>query len=251
MTVTDLSALKARIDARLNAMIVQFYAEVPGATWQRDNAALNPEYYKRHCMETILRIRHKRMIDALVIHYFTKHDPRQAKAWAAYIEDEMLHGHMFAKDMERLFGLSIDGIYRNEPLFATKLLNGYFYYTLEHEGPMAALVSAYFLEYTTRMTQPDWLNNLAKIYGEENVRGARAHVNHDIKEDHSHFVWDVLKSTIRNEEDIARLERHLENIYGLFAAYFTELYLQADKPEDQKIGNHVPATAVKHAYAHH
>ena len=191
------------------------------------------------------------MIDALVIHYFTKHDPRQAKAWAQYIEDEMLHGHMFAKDMERLFGLTIDTIYHYEPLFATKLLNGYFYYTLEHEGPMAAITSAYFLEYTTRMTQPQWLDNLAKIYGEENIRGARAHVNHDIKEDHNHFVWNVLISTIKSDDDVSRLERHLENIFGLFAAYFNEIYITTDtKSKMLHAGNYIPGLAVQYANTH-
>jgi hypothetical protein len=190
------------------------------------------------------------MIDALVIHYFTKHDLRQAKSWAQYTEDEMLHGQMFAKDMERLFGLALDDIYQYEPLLATKLLNGYFYYTLEHEGPMAALTSAYFLEYTTRMTQPKWLDNLASIFGEENIKGARAHVNHDIKEDHNDFVWSVLTSTIKNDEDIKRFNSHLENIFGLFAAYFTEIYLLSEDKSGRHCGNVVPGMAVQYANSH-
>jgi hypothetical protein len=240
--------LRKKIDARLNAMIQQFYRDVPGGTMQRDSKKINLDYYKRHSIETVLRIRHKRMIDALVIHYFTKHDPKQAKAWAQYIEDEMLHGQMFAKDIERLFGLSLEEIYQYEPLYSTKLLNGYFYYTLEHEGPMAAITSAYFLEYTTRMTQPQWLDNLASIFGEEKIRGARAHVNHDIKEDHNHFVWEVLVSTLKQPEDVARLETHLENIYGLFAAYFSEIYLKT-LPQNDHVhpANIIPQLAVNHA----
>jgi hypothetical protein len=250
MLTADLTELRTTIDARLNSMIEQFYSQVPGATHQRDSQEINLEYYKRHSIETILRIRHKRMIDALVIHYFTKHDPRQAKAWANYIEDEMLHGQMFAKDMERLFGLSIDIIYQHEPLFATKLLNGYFYYTLEHEGPMASIASAYFLEYTTRMTQPQWLNNLARIFGEESVKGARAHVNHDIKEDHNDFVWEVLISTIKENSDVAKLKCHFENIFGLFAAYFNEIYLttmESATVANANVGNYIPGLAIDYA----
>jgi hypothetical protein len=239
--------LRKKIDTRLTAMIEQFYMTVPGGQYQRDCQQINLDYYKRHSIETILRIRHKRMIDALVIHYFTKHDPKQAKLWAHYIEDEMLHGNLFAKDIERLFGLTIDEIYAHEPLFATKLLNGYFYFTLEHEGPMASLISAYFLEFTTRMTQPQWLDNLEKVFGKESVRGARAHVNHDIKENHSVFVWNVLFSTIQTQEDEMKLLRHLENIYGLFAAYFTELYNTTIKNEKTNVGNTVPVAAVEHA----
>jgi hypothetical protein len=241
--LTD-DTLRQRIDARLNSMIEAFYRDVPGATYQRDNQDIDRNYYKRHSIETILRIRHKRMIDALVIHYFTKHDPKQAKAWAQYIDDEMLHGHIFAKDMERLFGMSIDAIYQYQPLFSTQLLNGYFYYTLEHEGPMAAIASAYFLEYTTRMTQPLWLNNLARVFGDENIRGARAHVNHDINEGHNHFVWNVLVSLIKNKEDETRLEHHLANIYSLFAAYFVELHcLTIEKKQPEVLGQIMAKTA--------
>lgn len=226
MRTTHSIELRTRIDAHLDKMIEHFYNEIPGATLQRDSQEIDLNYYKRHSIETVLRIRHKRMIDALVIHYFTKHAPKQAKAWAHYIEDEMLHGHMFAKDIEKLFGLSLEEVYKYEPLLSTKLLNGYFYYTLEHEGPMASIASAYFLEYTTRKTQPLWLNNLAKVFGEEKVRGARAHVNHDINENHNDFVWEVLMSTLHRPEDEQKLFEHLDQIYGLFSAYFTEIYLK-------------------------
>lgn len=239
--------LRTKIDNRLNAMIEQFYHDVPGGNYQRNSTNINMEYYKRHSIETILRIRHKRMIDALVIHFFTKHDSKQAKAWANYIEDEMLHGQMFAKDVERLFGLTQEEIYAHELLFSTKLLNGYFYFTLEHEGPMASLLSAYFLEYTTRMTQPQWLDNLEKIVGKENLKGARAHVNHDIQENHNTFVWNVLISTIKNPEDEVRLEQHLENIYGLFAAYFTELHLKFIENQSILSANSIPSKAITYA----
>lgn len=246
MTKMTSEQLRAKTDKRLFAMIDQFYRDVPYATYQRDETHINRDYYHRHSIETVLRIRHKRMVDALVVHHYTKHNPKIAKAWAHYLEDEMLHGQMFAKDIERLFGTSFNEINQYEPLFATKLLNGYFYFTLEHEGPMASIVSAYFLEFTTRMTQPQWLDNLAKVFGEEKIRGARAHVNHDINEGHNDFVWDVLYSTVETEEDQRRLEQHLENIYGLFAAYFTEVYLTTiGKSASSQVAYNVARVAIE------
>lgn len=246
MTKLSSEALRAKIDNRLHAMIEQFYREVPYATYQRDESLINREYYHRHSIETVLRIRHKRIIDALVVHHYTKHNPKIAKLWAHYLEDEMLHGQMFAKDIERLFGTTLTEINQYEPLFATKLLNGYFYFTLEHEGPMASIASAYFLEFTTRMTQPQWLDNLAAVFGEEKVRGARAHVNHDINEGHNDFVWDVLYNTVQTEADQHRLEQHLENIYGLFAAYFTEVYLTTiEKSAPENVSYNVTRFAIE------
>lgn len=223
----DKDNLRKAVDETLEQMIARFYEVAPLGNYQKDSGQVDLGYFVRHSIETVLRIRHKRMIDALVIHYFTKHQPRLAKAWAHYTEDEMLHGHMFAHDLQKLAGLSIDDIYLNyEPLFATKLLNGYFHFTLEHEGPMAAITSAYFLEYTTRKTQPVWLDNLEKVFGKEKLMGARGHVNHDIRDNHNDFVWDVLVALIHNDEDKKRFFQHLYHIYGLFLAYFQDVYQQ-------------------------
>lgn len=254
----DTNLLRDQVNEKLQQSIRQFYDDVPYAAHQKDASKIDLNYYKRHCIETILRIRHKRMIDALVTHHFTKHDPIQAKAWANYLEDEMLHGQMFGADLDRLFGLSMADIYTYEPLFATKLLNGYFYYTLEHEGPMAAIASAYFLEYTTRETQPVWLDNLEKCLGVDGVRGARMHVGYDIHEDHSLFVWEVLMSLVKSHADVEKLWVHLENIYGLFAAYFLEIYQTTIDDKTPELRKGIPSAAVvfsrsvgaEHAVAH-
>ncbi|RDI48648.1 hypothetical protein [Aquicella lusitana] len=244
----DKNNLRARVDALLDGMIERFYQVAPLGGYQKDAAEIDLNYFVRHSIETVLRIRHKRMIDALVIHYFTKHNPRLAKAWANYTEDEMLHGHMFARDLQKLAGLTIEEIYQQyEPLFSTKLLNGYFYFTLEHEGPMAAITSAYFLEYTTRKTQPVWLDNLERVFGKENLMGARGHVNHDIRDNHNDFVWDVLAALINNEEDEARFFMHLNHIYGLFVAYFQDVYQQTLASNDQAGIEKITLLAVKEA----
>src|SRR5713226_9570449 len=83
--------LRARVDSLLDSQIEQFYREVPYARHFRESPELNLKYYKRHMIETCLRIRLKRVVDAYAIRYFVKHDPVRAKAWAHYIEDEMLH----------------------------------------------------------------------------------------------------------------------------------------------------------------
>lgn len=224
MSKLDTNELRQNVDTKLNDYLNNFYENVPYAKYLKDSETIDKDYFLRHSIEIVLRIRHKRMIDALVIHYFTKNDLRQAKAWANYAEDEMLHGNMFAMDLKRLYDISLEEIYKVEPTFATQLLNGYFYYTLEHEGPLASLISAYFLEYTTRMTQPEWLDNLESIFGKENLRGARGHVDHDIADDHNDFVWRVIAKELKSENDIKRLFTHLERIGALFSAYFVELY---------------------------
>lgn len=250
MSQIDNESLRHQVDALFDQMIERFYQEAPLGTYQRDNKEINLEYFVRHNIETVLRIRHKRMIDALVVYHFTKHNPKLAKSWAHYMEDEMLHGQMFAKDIERLTGLDLEAINNYQPLFATQLLNGYFYFTLEHEGPMAAIASAYFLEYVTRKTQPDWLDNLEKVFGKEKLMGARGHVNHDIRDGHNNFVWRVLSELVKTKDDEARLFQHFHHIYGLFFAYFVDVYEQTIGKTAADFSPKVAHTAIAVASSH-
>ncbi len=218
------SVLRQRVDSCLDNLIDNFYQNVPFARHQLEGSNLHLEYYKRHNIETIVRLRMKRVIDGLTIHYFTKNDRVLAKKWCKYTEDEMLHDRLFAADLKQV-GVSMDEINSTEPLFATKLLQGYFYYGLEHEGrPLASLSSSYFIEYTTQKTQPIWLDNLEKIIGSEKIKGQRHHVDHDLEDDHIDFVWDVLTTFIKTPKDEESLFQHITNIGKLFVMYFEELY---------------------------
>ncbi len=170
--MTSNPELRKKVDAVLDTFIKDFYETVPYAQHQKDSAELNLDYYKRHNIETILRLRRKRTVDALAIKYFTKVDPVQAKAWAHYTDDEMLHDRLFAADLAKV-GVTKDQIYSTEPMLSTKLLTGYLQYGMEFEdSPLALITSVYFVEYVTTRTQPEWLDNLGNVLGEENVKGA-------------------------------------------------------------------------------
>jgi hypothetical protein len=214
--------LRGRIDALLDDFIVRFYAESPAARHLRESASVDVEMFKAHTVQTILRIRLARMADARAILLFAKSDPFAAQRWAKYAEEEMLHDKLFLKDLKRL-GMEEAAVYATEPFLATKLLQGYLYYTLEHEGPMGLIAKAYFLEYTTRATQSEWNANIRRSLGPDAVRGADAHVNIDIGEDHSTDVWNVLSSLVSGPQDEARLAAHMHAFFGLFSAYFAEL----------------------------
>ncbi|MBB5957155.1 hypothetical protein FHS29_003748 [Saccharothrix tamanrassetensis] len=222
---------KKEVDALLHDMVERFYREVEGADHLFRAKEINLGYYKRHVVEIILRLRMKRWIDALTIHYFTKHNPVLAKKWCAYTEDEMLHDSMFAKDLERV-GVGKEEIYSTEPLFTTKLLQGYFYYGLEHEGrPLASLASSYFIENVSLMTQPKWIANVEERLGAGTAKGQQAHVDHDLEDDHGDFVWNVLMTFVETEDDKRRIVEHITNVYKLFCAFYTELYQRTVKGE--------------------
>ncbi|MGR4879910.1 hypothetical protein ACIPUC_10810 [Streptomyces sp. LARHCF249] len=216
--------LRKRVDAILDTFIKDFYETVPFAQHQKSAAELNLDYYKRHNIETILRLRRKRTIDALAIKYFTKVDPVQAKAWAHYTDDEMLHDRLFAADLAKV-GVTKDQIYSTEPMLSTKLLTGYLQYGMEFEdSPLALITSVYFVEYVTTRTQPEWLDNLESVLGQENVKGARAHVNTDLDDDHDDFVWRVMSTLVTTDADEQKVVEHLNHVYWLWKLYFVELH---------------------------
>src|SRR5580658_3361659 len=211
--------LRAKVDAYLDTCIKDFYLNVPFARHQLDAEEVNLDYYKRHNIETILRLRRKRTIDALALGYFTKVDPVAAKAWAHYADDEMLHDVLFAADLKRV-GVTTEEIYSTEPFLSTKLLTGYLQYGLEYEGtPLALIASVYFVEYTTTRTQPDWLDNLEKSLGKDKVAGQRTHVGTDLGDAHDDFVWGVLETLVKTPADEQKLMEHMVDVCRLWVMY--------------------------------
>ncbi|MFN3249403.1 hypothetical protein [Roseibium album] len=224
---------KERIDRLIENLLEKFYSNVPYAKHLMTSNQVNPDYYRLYTIEIILRLRMKRVIDGLTIHYFTKEDPFLAAQWCKYSEDEMLHDSLFIADLERL-GMTKAEVYQTEPLFATKLLQGYFYFGLEHEGrPLASLSSSYFIEFAGHKTQGKWLSNVSKSLGKQTIKGAQAHVAHDDADDHADFVWDVLSSFVTAEKDIEEIETHIKNVYRLFVMFFYELYAKTIEKNDE------------------
>jgi hypothetical protein len=227
------------VDNYLDTCIKHFYETIPFARHQLESASINLDYYKRHNIETILRLRRKRTIDALALQYFTKVDPVAAKHWAHYTDDEMLHDKLFAADLAKV-GVEHDEIYATEPLLSTKLLTGYLQYGIEYEGtPLALIVSVYFVEYTTTRTQPQWLDNLERSLGSEKVKGQRAHVGTDLDDGHDDFVWNVLERLVHSPADEEKIMRHLQDIDRLWEMYFLELYALTVRP-DKELPNTIP-----------
>lgn len=236
MTRVSNPEMRTRVDARLDELIAKFYDEVPWATHFLSGEKIHLDYYKRHNVETVLRIRRKRLVDAYAIRYFTLNDPKAAALWCHYAEDEMLHDRMFLRDLQRV-GVTADEAYATEPMQATKMMMGYLLYGIEYDGtPLALLTSVYLIEYVSVLTQPQWLDNMAKDIGEEHLTGARAHVSTDVDDDHADFVWEVLVTLLQDDRDERRMFAHIDALYDLWAAYFTELYettvVDLDEPDE-------------------
>lgn len=222
--------LKPEFRQRVNAMLAKFeedfYKKIHGADKMLDSQNFNFDLYKRHNIETILRISLKRAVDPLVANYWATRDPQLCKEWGLYGAEEGRHDRMFARDLHDV-GMTDEEIYAVRPTFATELLNGYFYYTLATEGPLASMVSGFYLEFVAGKTQPEWLDQMEKHLGKDKTKGARAHLAQDIEDGHVDMAWNMIMRVIKTPEDESKFLEHLIKINALFVSYFVEVYQSA------------------------
>lgn len=214
---------RKRVDELLLKFERDFYEKSKGADDMLQVDRFSMDLYKRHNVETMLRIGLKRAVDPLIANYWASRDPQLCKEWGLYGAEEGRHDRMFAGDLHKV-GMTDEEIDAIRPTFATELLNGYFYYTMQTEGPLAAMISGFYLEYIAGKTQPDWLDVMEKHVGADKTRGARAHLALDEDDDHVDMVWNLIMRTIHTEEDEERFVHHLTKINALFVSYFVEMY---------------------------
>lgn len=212
----------ARANAHLEGMIETFYEATPAAHYLASSSTIDANLFCRHTIETSLRIRLLRIADSKVIQLFARTNPFAAQAWSKYTEQRMLHDRLFLQDLRHL-GISEETVDGTDPLLATKLLQGYLYYTIEHEGPRGLLSTAYFIEHTLQRTQARWISNVKRTLGARAVQGAEAHLDFHLDEDHATQVWNVLMSVVKTPDDEARVLSHFDAFHGLVIAYFQEL----------------------------
>jgi hypothetical protein len=232
--IIDFVSLRSNVETKMLGMIRKMYESLPMGRYFRDAPEISREIFVRHTVQTILRIRLARVADAKTLVLLTKTNPRAAQLWARYADEEMLHDRLFLRDIERM-GATEQSVYGTQPFLATQLLQGFIYYTLEHEGPLGLLTKAYFLEFVSLHTQNEWNKNLERALGQGAIDGAKSHIEVDANDDHIGDVWNVVTMEIRSEDDVARLHRYIDVYYRLFTAYLAELGAVEEKLDISRI----------------
>ncbi|HET7501606.1 MAG TPA: hypothetical protein VFK02_11400 [Kofleriaceae bacterium] len=210
------------VNQRLDGMVEAFYGSAPAVRQLATSPTIDKQLFVRHTIETILRIRLARIADSKVILHFARTNPFAAQKWCTYTEQAMLRDRLFLRELRNL-GVSDESVSGADTSLATKLLQGYLYYTIEHEGPCALLSKSYFVEYILRKTQQLWNGHVTRMLDEPSLKGVEVHLLPEDDEDRSAFVWNVLMATVRSAEDETRVLYHLDACYGLFVACFNEL----------------------------
>jgi pyrroloquinoline quinone (PQQ) biosynthesis protein C len=224
---------KAELDRYMDKKMAEWKDSVPFAS-HLSEPELHQAYYRRTLIEHVWRIRLSRVSQTKAIYKIAQIAPRAARDYAQYQAEEMLHDRLYVSDAAAA-GVTEDEIRATEPYLSTRLLEGFFYFTLEHESVLAPVVSNYLVEYTTAKLQPAIVGNLQERLGKDNVKGQAAHLHVDTTEDHSQEMWDILHQLIFSEEDFQKVFTYLDDVQEILAMFFREIY-------EDTVAKHAKAT---------
>jgi hypothetical protein len=213
---------KEELDRYLDKKMAEWKATVPFASHFTD-PELDSAYYKRTLIEHVWRIRLSRVSQSKAIYKIAEISPKAAQDYAEYQANEMVHDKLFISDCEAA-GITLEEIYATEPYLSTRLFEGFFYFVLEHESPIAPVVSNYLVEYTQAKLQPAIVESLQDKLGKEKVKGQAAHLQVDSSEDHSMEMWRILSQLIFTEEDFETVLKYIDDVQEILALFFREIY---------------------------
>lgn len=214
--------LREEINAIIDQQIKDWKATVPGTDQHKRKEDFNMAYYQRGLAETALRIRLLRVVESKAIAEIAKTSPEAAQIWADYERDEMLHDEMFIQDLIKS-GFTREKFLEIEPTLSTKMLVGFFSYLLDHEGPLGVVAYSYLVEYCNVILEPEKLEGLKQILGEDMISGQIAHAHTDVNHDHPAMVWSCLRYLINSEDDIAHLKTYLKEFQKILSMFFVEM----------------------------
>jgi len=221
-SLADGEAIRQRLDRYLDGKMIEWAATVPYAN-HLEGKDVNSQWYRRHTMEHVWRIRLSRVAHCRALQAIAKVSPEAAQLYGEYQADEMNHDVLFMQDCKAM-GVTQVELESTEPFLATRLLQGFFYFICEHEDPIGVVASSYLVEYTTAKLTPKQIVSMKESLGEENIKGQLAHINTDLGDDHAGEMWRIMRYLITSEADIEKVLRYFDDIQTLLAMYFKELY---------------------------
>jgi hypothetical protein len=213
---------KAELDQYLDQKMAEWKRTVPFASHFTDKS-INLAYYRRTLIEHVWRIRLSRVSQSKAIYKIAQISPKAAQDYAMYQAEEMIHDKLYISDCEAT-GISLDEIYNTEPYLSTRLFEGFFYFALEHESPLAPVVSNYLVEYTQAKLQPAIVKSLRESLGKDRVKGQAAHLQVDTTDDHSMEMWKILSQLIFSEDDFRKVFRYIDDVQEILSMFFREIY---------------------------
>jgi hypothetical protein len=216
--------LERRIDQFLQQEVGQILTAVPYANHLADESQeLDEDYYLRHRVETIKRIRMTSKTDALALAHMVEEDYDAARLWGRYTVQELNHDLLFLKDL-RQHGYTDQLVDETEPFESTVAMLDYLANKIKETGSLAAVSYSIFVEWNSQRCSAKVVERAEEKYSRHHVVGSKTHVGIDDDQDHYKMMLDISYRLLLKKADESILFNLLKSISALFASYFRELY---------------------------
>jgi len=184
---------------------------------------IDKDYYIRHVVETVLRIRLNNEVDTYALFKVGSKDDALAANLAKYLAEEFGHETMFTRDLTR-FGFSAEDLAASEVFPTTKQLMGYLRLAADERGPAPTTVWDWFVEWYSDRYNQNITNKATAEYGKEFTRGKQAHLDFDESHDHDELMFRTVSRAVANFGSAERAYSDLTTFINLIGDYFAELY---------------------------
>lgn len=215
--------MRERLEKVAQDAMEDLFTRVPKAREFHAGEWIDKEYYQRHLMETVLRIRLNNEVDAYGLYKIGYKDNRLGATLAQYLAEEYGHEDLFIRDIAR-FGVSREELDATSVFPSTEKLIGYLYFGINQHGPLPTMVWNWFVEWYSDRFNGVITQHAADTYGAQMVRGSSAHIQYDESHDHDDLMWTAVERAINGWGDYETAERYLVNFVDLIGDYFTELH---------------------------
>lgn len=201
----------------------KLFDRVPFAKEFHTGVVTDSDYYIRHLMETILRIRLNNEVDAYCLYKIGYKNNRLAQKLAQYLSEEINHENFFLNDL-KTFNIDIKTLNDTKVFFSTEKLIGYLYYCINQEGPMVTMVWNWFVEWYSNNYNKIITSKAGKELGEKHIIGFDKHIEFDEDHDHVSLMFSTIEMAASDINDLHKIKVYLSNFIFLIGDYFQELY---------------------------
>lgn len=191
-----------------------------------EGAETHQGLYRRHILETAIRIRMNNEVDSFALSKTIRND-RVAERLLVYLNEEYGHDRMFEEDL-RVMGLSERDLAEAEPMFATELLMAFLWKSVERDGMLPAVLWDWLVEWYSARYNPQITETAATAVGPESVRQATRHLELDEELEHEDGLTEALTILVERDASFAKAERYLDRFVQLIEMYFRELLSEFD-----------------------
>ena len=214
---------RARLQTLAAELMEKQFARVPKMRELHSGEWTDREYYIRHIVETVLRIRLNNEVDTYALYKVGSQDDALAARLAKYLAEEFGHEGMFTRDLAKL-GYSIEQLNATPVFPATYKLMGYLRLAADTRGPAPTTVWDWFVEWYSDRYNQVITDRVKEAYGEEFTRGAQAHLDFDESHDHDELMFRTVSRAIERFGTAEQAYADLEIYIDLIGDYFNELY---------------------------